>query len=223
MRILVVEDNLGLAALLAERLETRGLKCDVANDLTTAGDLIKVVFYNAILLDLGLPDGDGLDWLRSLGQNRPPVLILTARGNIRERIAGLDAGADDYLVKPADAEEITARLRALMRRPGMRQAVTLQHLNISFDTATRQASYEGVDLNLGSRELDILEILMRHTGKVVPRERFEAALYGGGEAVTSNALEAVVSRLRKRLLEASGVELLHAIRGVGYYLGTKKR
>jgi two-component system response regulator QseB len=223
MRILVVEDNAGLAALLAERLGTRGLECDIAASISAASDLACRVNYDAVLLDLGLPDGDGLSWVRTLGDRRPPILVLTARGTTPERIAGLDAGADDYLVKPADADEITARLRALMRRPGMRQAVTLQHQSLAFDTASRQATYAGTDLNLGVKEAQILEILMRQAGKVVPRERLENALYGVAEAVTPNALEAVVSRLRKRIAEASGTELLHAIRGVGYYLGEKKR
>lgn len=223
MRILIVEDNAGLATLLAERLETRGMKCDAANTLESADAIVKVVPFDAILLDLGLPDGEGLEWLKSLGPSRPPVLVLTARGTLGDRVAGLNTGADDYLVKPADAEEIAARLRALMRRPGLRQSVALTHLGISFDTVTRQAAYGGTDLNLGAKEAEMLEILLRQAGKVVPRERLEAALYGVGDAVTPNALEAVVSRLRKRISEASGTELLHSIRSVGYYLGTKKR
>lgn len=223
LRVIVVEDNPGLARLLAERLQVRGLNCDIAGSLDEARTLLTVSSFDAILLDLGLPDGDGLDLLKGFGADRPPVLVLTARGSLQERISGLNAGADDYLVKPADAEEIAARLRALMRRPGLRQSVTLEHLGILFDTVSREAHFSGKDLNIGAKEADLLELLLRSAGKVVPRERVEAALYGASDAVTPNALEAVASRLRKRLTDAAGQELLHTVRGVGYYLGTKKQ
>lgn len=223
MRVIVVEDNPGLARLLAERLQVRGLNCDIAGNLDDARTLLKVSSFDAILLDLGLPDGDGLDLLKDLGTDRPPVLILTARGSLQERIAGLNMGADDYLLKPADAEEIAARLRALMRRPGLRHSVTLERLGIIFDTVSREGHFADKDLNLGAKEADMLELLLRSAGKVVPRERVEAALYGASDAVTPNALEAVASRLRRRLTDAAGQELLHTVRGVGYYLGTKKQ
>ena len=138
MRILIVEDNARMAELLSEGLGKRGFACDTATDLAGADDYMAVTAYEGIILDLGLPDGDGLDWLGTLPPDRPPVLALTGRGALEERITGLDAGADDYLVKPAEVEEIAARLRAILRRPGTRRPTLLSSGALSFDPATRE-------------------------------------------------------------------------------------
>lgn len=222
MRILLVEDNAALADLLEQRLQKRNIQTDAVGNLADAGDYLRVGEYDAIILDLGLPDGDGLDWLKSLSPERPPVLMLTARGRIEERIQGLDAGADDYLVKPADVDEIAARLRAILRRPGQRDSVVLSHGTVSLQSDNREVRVKGATITLGQRETDLLEIMLRRAGKVIPREVIEGTLYGVDEAVTPNALEALASRLRKRLAEAGEPSILHTVRGVGYYFGNRE-
>ncbi|PWE17789.1 DNA-binding response regulator [Marinicauda salina] len=219
MRILLIEDNRRMAELIAEGLERRGFGVDGAAGLAAADDHVAVTDYDAVVLDLGLPDGDGLEWLRALPADRAPVLILTARHTLSERVDGLDAGADDYLVKPAAIDEIAARLRAMLRRPGRRGPTVLTTGPVSLDPATREVRLSGAPMRLGRRETDLLELLMRRAGAVTPRETIEGALYGAEEAVTPNAVEAVASRLRRRLTEAGAGDMLHAVRGVGYYLG----
>ena len=221
MRTLIIEDNAELARLLAERLGARGIDSDIAGGVTEADDHMAVGRFDAIMLDLGLPDGDGIDWLRGLPADRPPVLILSARSTLDDRVIGLDTGADDYLVKPAEVEEIAARLRALVRRPGRRDPVVLQVGNVTFDTTSRQAEVDGRILAIGRKEADFLEILLRNAGKVVPRERLEGSLYSASDPVTPNALEAVASRLRRRFAEAGEDDILHTVRGVGYFFGRR--
>lgn len=222
MRTLIVEDNAELARLLAERLSARGIDSDIACSITEADDHMAVGQFDAIMLDLGLPDGDGIDWLRGLPADRPPVLILSARSTLDDRVTGLNTGADDYLVKPAEIDEIAARLRALVRRPGRREPIVLKVDNVSFDTTSRQAEVDGRVLAIGRKEADFLEILLRNAGKVVPRERIEGALYSASEPVTPNALEAVASRLRRRFSELGENDILHTVRGVGYFFGKRK-
>jgi two-component system response regulator QseB len=220
VRLLIVEDNARLAALTAEGLGRRGLACDIAHSLDAADTAMATAHYDALVLDLGLPDGDGVDWLaarRRAGES-VPALILTARGSLEERVSGLDAGADDYVTKPAEIDEIAARIRALLRRPGPRANSLLENGSLRFDTATRQASVAGRMLDLGRREADLLEILMRHAGTVVRRAVIEDALYSFAEPVTPNAVEAIVSRLRRRLDQADAGGMLHTIRGLGYML-----
>lgn len=223
MRVLLVEDNVRMAELITEGLARRGFGVEYAGDLNTARDVMAVIKPDAIILDLGLPDGDGLTWLGELNETRPPVLVLTARGALAERVAGLDAGADDYLAKPAEIEEIAARLRALLRRPGRRDPVVLEVGPLRFEPASLEARVDETPLRLGRRETELLELLMRRSGSVVSREAIESVLYGAGEAVTPNAVEAVVSRLRRRLTEAGADKMLHAVRGVGYYLSETMR
>ena len=221
MRTLIVEDNAELARLLAERLNARGIDSDIAGSIGEANDYMAVGQFDTIMLDLGLPDGDGIDWLRGLPSDRPPVLILSARSTLDDRVTGLDTGADDYLVKPAEVDEIAARLRALVRRPGHRDPVVLRVGRVAFDTTSRQAEVDGHRLAIGRKEADFLEILLRHAGKVVPRERLEGVLYSTSDPVTPNALEAVASRLRRRFAEAGEDDILHTVRGVGYFFGTR--
>ena len=219
MRILIVEDAVRLAALLAEALAKHGFASDRAATLAAADDALAVAAYDAIVLDLGLPDGDGLEWLRrKRGQTLAPILALTARGSLAERVAGLDSGVDDYLTKPFAAEEVAARLRALLRRPGPRAAPVLQSGSLRLDVAARRASVGDVSLELSRRELDLLELLLRRAGAVVSKEAIETALYSFDADVTPNAVEAAISRLRKRLDEAGVAGLLHTVRGVGYLL-----
>jgi two-component system response regulator QseB len=222
MRTLIIEDNRELAGLLAERLGARGIDSDIAGGIAEADDHMAVGQFDVIMLDLGLPDGDGIDWLRGLPADRPPVLILSARSTLDDRVTGLDTGADDYLVKPAEVEEIAARLRALIRRPGRRDPVVLTVGDVTFDTTSRQAELSGRPLAIGRKEADFLEILLRNAGKVVPRERIEGALYSAADPVTPNALEAVASRLRRRFAEAGEEDILHTVRGVGYLFGNRR-
>jgi two-component system response regulator QseB len=219
MRILIVEDATRLAALLAEALAKHGFASDRAPTLSAANDALAAAAYDAIVLDLGLPDGDGLEWLkRRRSASLPPVLALTARGTLTERVAGLDAGVDDYLTKPFAADEVAARLRALLRRPGPRAAPILSAGPISLDVAARRATVSGAKLDLSRRELDLLEVLLRRAGAVVSKDAIETALYSFDSEVTPNAVEAIVSRLRKHLDEAGVQGVLHTIRGVGYLL-----
>jgi len=219
VRILIVEDAVRIAALLSEALAKHGFVSDRASTLAAADDALAAADYEAVVLDLGLPDGDGLDWLRrKKGAVMPPILALTARATLDARIAGLDAGVDDYLVKPFAAEEVAARLRALMRRPGPRAALVLQSGPLSLDVAARRAWVSGAPLDLSRRELDLLELLLRRAGAVVSREAIETALYSFNDEVTPNAVEAAVSRLRRHLDEAGASGMLHTVRGVGYIL-----
>lgn len=219
MRILIVEDAARLAALLSEALAKHGFVSDRASSLAAADEALAVASYDAVVLDLGLPDGDGLEWVkRRRGAVSPPILALTARATLEARIAGLDAGVDDYLVKPFAAEEVAARLRALMRRPGPRAAPVLRSGSLSLDVAARRAFVAETPLELSRRELDLLELLLRRAGAVVSRDAIETALYSFNDDVTPNAFEAAVSRLRKRLDEAGASGMLHTVRGVGYIL-----
>jgi two-component system response regulator QseB len=223
MRLLIVEDNDRLATLLADRLSVRGFSADSVQSLSSADDALDACSYDLVVLDLGLPDGDGLDWLtdrRSRGDGPPPTLILTARDGLQDRVAGLDSGADDYVSKPFEIEELAARLRVLLRRPGARSAPVLEIGALRLDLAMREAKLNGSPLGLTRRELDLLELLMRRAGTVVSRSLIDETLYSFDEAFTPNAVEAVVSRLRRKLEEAGGAGYLHTVRGVGYLLRT---
>ncbi|WP_225009002.1 MULTISPECIES: winged helix-turn-helix domain-containing protein [Novosphingobium] len=218
MRLLIVEDNARLAELVAEAMGRRGMACDVAPTLAFADDALACAAYDAVLLDLGLPDGDGRQWLqrqRVRGLD-VPVLMLTARSALDDRIGGLDAGADDYLVKPAETEEIAARLRALLRRPGPRAHPVIEVGAVRFDTGSQRTTVNGTAIDLTRRETALLELLMRHAGSVVRRQQIENSLYGFDDEVSANAVDAIVSRLRRRLVEAGAPQILHTIRGLGY-------
>lgn len=222
VRVLIVEDNARLASLVERGIAPRGFHADVASTLAQADDALRATRYDVIILDLGLPDGDGIAWLARerarVGAEIPPVLILTARAALGDRIAGLDAGADDYLVKPIDVDELAARLRALLRRPGARGMPVIRIGDLSFDVATRMARNYDVPLDLTRREADLLELLMRRAGSVVRKSVIADTLYTYDEPVTPNAIEAIASRLRQKLAAAGAVGVLTTIRGLGYIL-----
>ena len=220
MRLLLVEDNDELSGLLVKSLAATGFGADT---VTTAADALSVLgstHYAAAILDLGLPDDDGLTVLRTLRtrQNTLPVLILTARDGVNDRVTGLRAGADDYLVKPFAIEELVARLEALLRRPGQLLGRSLKLGNLVFDTAARQLFIGGEPQILSARELALLEILMRRSGRVVSKRTVEDQIFGLANDVGSNAIEVYVHRLRKSLQDYGASAVIHTIRGVGYLI-----
>jgi two-component system OmpR family response regulator len=220
VRILLVEDEPEMASVLRIALHKRGILVDHADTLAGGARHVDATPYNALVLDRRLPDGDGLSLvsdLRAAG-NQVPVLMLTARDALDDRVAGLDAGADDYLGKPFAVEELLARLRALLRRPAATQANALDIAALSFDFTHCEASVAGRRLDLPRRELLALETLARRAGRTVLRGALERAVFGFDAEIQSNALDTHVSRLRKKLADTgAGVEIC-SIRGVGYLL-----
>jgi DNA-binding response OmpR family regulator len=222
MRILLVEDEPEIAQALASRLEADGFTVDVADCLAVAIEAVLGAPYRAVLLDRRLPDGDGLALLPVLRTRRPspPVLLVTALDDIPDRVAGLEAGADDYLVKPFAYDELRARLLTRIRRsPAEAPSPPLSVGRLRYDLLSREARVDERPLHLPRRELAILDSLVRRAGRVVMREHLEAEVYGYDDDIQSNALEAHVSRLRRRLSEADAGVVLHGVRGVGYMLG----
>ena len=224
MRLLIIEDNEDLAGLLAKGLRSAGYDSDQFNSAAEARVALQTTTYAALILDLGLPDGDGLDVLRELRQRNDsiPVLLLTARGGLQDRVTGLRSGADDYLVKPFALEELIARLEAQLRRPGQLLGAVLSLGNLAFDTRNRQCAIGGYAQILSARETAVLEILMRSKGRVVSKRQVEDSIFGLSEVVGSNAVEVYVHRLRKQLAEKGANTLIHTIRGVGYLISEDK-
>lgn len=220
MRILLVEDEPEMAAALGAALKNYDMVVDHFSTLTDAEEAVSLNTYAAVLLDRQLPDGDGLALLaklRAKGQG-VPVIVLTARGDLVDRVAGLNAGADDYLGKPFAVEELLARLRAVLRRPAGVASEIVTFGRLSFDFGLRDASVDDKPLDLPRRELLVLETLLRRMGRTVARASLEEAVYSIDDEIQSNALDTHVSRLRRKLSEAqAGIEI-HAIRGVGYLL-----
>lgn len=220
MRLLVVEDEQRIVETLTATLRKAGFTVDAVATATEAKAAIFGIPYDGAILDLGLPDDDGLSVLaaaRAAG-NTLPVLVLTARDAIEDRVTGLDTGADDYLVKPFATTELVARIKALLRRPGGALGVVLQAGNIRFDTVGRDARIGGTTVSLTRREVAILEHLMRRLGRVVPRAVLEDKLYGLEEEIESNTVPVHVHHLRRKLAEYSATAQIHTIRGVGYLL-----
>jgi two-component system response regulator TctD len=224
MRLLVVEDNEELAELLVRGLQSAGYETDVLGSVEDAAAVLQTTFYAALILDLGLPDGDGLTLLRELRhrKNPIPVLVLTARGGLNDRVQGLRGGADDYLVKPFALEELIARLEAQMRRPGHMLGSSLRIANLEFDTRNRQASIDDTPQVLSARETEVLELLMRSKGRVVSKKQVEDQIFGHSGEVASNAVEVYVHRLRKQLADKGARVQVHTIRGVGYLIAEEK-
>lgn len=221
MRTLLVEDHPPLAEAIAEGLAKAGFAVDIAGSVAEAEEAVVLAPYDLAILDLGLPDGNGLDLLREWQtQGAFPTIIMTARGALGDRIAGLDSGADDYIVKPIEIPELVARCRAILRRPGNRESIVLTTGCIRLDTSIREAFCGDARLNLGRRELGLLEVLLRRQNQVAPRSILVEALYDRDTEVTPNAVDAAVSRLRRALTEAEADVSLKTIRGVGWMLST---
>ncbi|MEG3175570.1 response regulator [Sphingomonas sp. RB3P16] len=220
MRILLVEDEAAVAEALIGALSRRGLAVDRARDAAEADAYLAAIDYAAILLDLGLPDGDGMDLLvgmRARGDTRP-VLLLTARGSLDARILGLNEGADEYMVKPFDVDELHARLLAVLRRRDGYVGRLLSCGALRFAVDTRIATVGERVLALSMRETELLELLLRRAGRVVPKRIAEDQLFGLDGDLGSNAIEVYVHRLRKRLDEAATGTQIVTVRGVGYML-----
>lgn len=224
MRVLVVEDNEELAKLIVQGLKTAGYTADCVSTAADARHVLATTGYAAIVLDLGLPDADGLTVLREIRSQKDaiPVLVLTARAGVHDRVEGLRTGADDYLVKPFAFEELVARLEALLRRPRQMLGISLSVANLSLDTDSRQVFIDGEPQILSARESAVLEILMRRKGRVVPKKIVEDQLFGLSGDVSSNAVEVYVHRLRKQLADRKANVQIHTIRGVGYMIGEAK-
>jgi two-component system response regulator QseB len=220
VRVLIVDDNQRLAKLVEKGIGARGFRCDTAGNLADAELALASLHYDAVILDLALPDGDGIAWLRNRRSRPdfPPVLIVTGRVSLEDRVAGLDAGADDYLAKPVDTAEIAARLRALLRRPGPRSHPVLVVGGLVYDVAARSLHHDTVEVPLTQKEAELLELLMRRAGTVVRKSVITDALYRLDEDVTPNAIEALVSRLRQKIGSTSGASPLNTVRGMGYIL-----
>ena len=221
MRILLVEDEPELGTALASRLANEGFIVDHFASLGSAVEAVLGTEYRAVLLDRRLPDGDGLSLLPILRTrpSRPPVIVLSALDDIPDRVAGLEAGAEDYLIKPFAFEELVARLRVMLRRSGSSDAAPCISVGrLEYDLASRETKVEGRPLPLPRRELAIMDALARRAGRVVMREHLQDQVYGFDDDISSNALEAHVSRLRKRLADAGAGVVLHGVRGVGYML-----
>ena len=220
MRLLLVEDNPQLAQLVQDGLCAQGFVIDRCGSLKEALATRSAATYDLILLDLGLPDGDGMNLVRKLRQANDsiPILILTARGGLNDRLTGLDGGADDYLVKPFEIAELAARCRALLRRPGASLGVVLQLGNVALDTTTRTVTVNEQRIDVPPREVALLEQLLRRAEQVVRRSQLEESLYSFGEDVTPNALESAVSRLRRRLAAAEAKVIVRTAHGIGYAL-----
>ena len=218
MRILVVEDDVMLAEAITRALTQSAHAVDSARSGEEADRALATTDYDLVLLDLGLPQMDGFEILKRLRQRRStvPVLILTVRDSLEDRIAGLDLGADDYLTKPFHLSELEARVRALIRRANASASSVLVHGRLKLDMAARRLYCDGQPIELSARELAVLELLLLREGRVVTKQQIVDNLYGWEEASTSNAVEVFIYRLRKKL-EATGVDI-STVRGMGYLI-----
>jgi two-component system OmpR family response regulator len=218
VRILIVEDDPVLADGLTRSLRAADFAVDCAADGSEADHVLASRQYDLVILDLGLPRLDGFEVLRRLRRrgSRVPVLVLTARDALEDRVRGLDLGADDYLTKPFDLPELEARVRALIRRGQSGGPSLITHGSLTLDTAGHRATLNGEPLELSARELGVLEVLMLRSGRVVNKEQLADQLYGWDEEVGPNAIEVYVHRLRRKL-EPAGVTI-RTIRGLGYLL-----
>lgn len=216
MRVLLVEDDENLGDGLCVGLKQSGFTIDWLKDGESAEPAILTGSFDLVVLDLGLPGRSGLNILRSVREREcvTPILILTARDGVSEKVEALDSGADDYVVKPFDLDEVTARLRALQRRRQERAAAALVHGDISLDPAARVVTREGEPIILPRREFAVLETLLENRGRVLSRERLARSLYGWDDEVESNTVEVFIHHLRKKF----GPRLIRTVRGVGYMI-----
>jgi DNA-binding response OmpR family regulator len=222
LRILLIEDHERLSEHIRHGLEMAEFSVEAFSQGDEGLAALETSRFDAVVLDLGLPDRDGLDVLRALRArgDRTPVLILTSRIQVADRVKGLDAGADDYLTKPFAMEELRARLNAILRRPSESLGTVLSAGNLSFDSGAREARVAGRPLALTRRETSLLEHLLRRNGKVVPKDFLEDSLFGLEDGASANTVEVLVHRLRKKLELAAADAVVHTVRGVGYVLTT---
>jgi two-component system, OmpR family, response regulator len=219
MRVLLVEDDQMIAQGLQTALHQDGYTVDWMRDGNSAAAALRDEHFDLVLLDLGLPGRDGLTVLRDLRQrgDATPVLILTARDELRDRVAGLDAGADDYVVKPFDLDEVAARMRSVLRRAAGRGDPCIEHRGIRLDPVTHCVERNGTPVLLSGHEFAVLEALLQRPGAILSRAQLEDRLYGWGEQqVESNAVEVYIHGLRRKL----GADAIRTLRGVGYFVPT---
>jgi two-component system response regulator QseB len=216
MRLLLVEDDRMIGDGLRAALRSENFAVDWVYDAPAATQALQSDRFDLVLLDLGLPKGHGLDVLRALRgrKDATPVIVLTARDALGDRVAGLDAGADDYLVKPFEFDELNARMRAVLRRHAGRSQPLLEHDGVTLDPATHEVKRHGEPVLLSAREFAVLEALMIRPGAILSRTQLEDRLYGWGDAIESNAVSVYVHQLRRKL----GAEFIQNMRGVGYFL-----
>ncbi|MBT3068161.1 response regulator [Rhodoferax sp. U11-2br] len=216
MRLLLVEDDVMIGEAVLDLLRAEGYAVDWVKDGAHADEVLREHGYDLLLLDLGLPKLDGLTVLEHLRarKDRVPVLIATARDALNQRVAGLDKGADDYIIKPYEFDELLARIRALLRRAAGRAEPVYEHLGVSIDPATREVWVRGQAVSLSAREWSVLELLLARPGMVLSRKQLEDKLYSWRDEVSSNAVEVYIHGLRKKL----GAELIQNVRGVGYMM-----
>lgn len=216
MRVLLVEDDSMIAQGLETALRQDGYTVDWVRDGPAAAGALHSSSFDIVLLDLGLPGRDGLSVLRELRQrgDATPVIILTARDELRDRIAGLDAGADDYIVKPFDLDEVAARMRSVLRRVAGRGDPCIQHRDIRLNPITHTVERNGEPVLLSAHEYAVLEALLQRPGAILSRAQLEDRLYGWGEQVESNAVEVYIHGLRRKL----GTDAIRTLRGVGYFV-----
>lgn len=220
MKILFVEDNARLAELTQKNLKNSGIVCDIASNLEDAKHQLKSFQYDAAVLDINLPDGNGLDFLKQIRKekNQLPVIILTANLDFDIKIEGLDIGADDFLTKPFKIEELVARLRAILRRPKNLQDKNIQIKNVLFNTSNFELKISGNNIDIHKKECQVLELLMKKYNQVVTKNELEDKLYQIDRDIQSNSLEVAIHRLRKVLEDGKSEISITNIRGVGYKL-----
>lgn len=224
MNIVIVEDQEELSKLIAERLDKTGIKSQSAASGEQALDLIDPEIHDLIVLDRGLPDMEGLELLKILREDgiKIPVLILTAKDELGDKVAGLNSGADDYLVKPFEMDELIARIHALYRRPSQAMDMVLSLGNIEFHSTENSLEVAGRHTELTAKEKEALERLIRLPGRVVSKDTLLLALYGHGDEGSHNSVEVVMHRLRKKLEEAGANIEIKTLRGIGYLIKDKK-
>jgi len=224
MRVLLVEDHKNLVSLLAKALAQAGLDVDSVGSVEEADLSVRTMHYAAVILDLGLPDADGLVLLDRMRRrhDQTPVLILSARGALGDRVVGLDKGASDYLVKPFATDEFIVRVQALLRRPPNVERHVLAMGNVSLQPDDRQVLVAGKSCEVPAREAEVLEILLKRAGLVVSHEVLQAQIFGATHGGASNATEVYVHRLRRMLADAGANVHIHTIRGAGYLMTLDK-
>jgi DNA-binding response OmpR family regulator len=220
MRVLLVEDDGMIGESVRTALRQSGFAVDWVRDGEAADATLASERFDVVLLDLGLPRRDGIELLKTLrGRgDRTPVIVLSARDALASRVGGLDAGADDYLLKPFELDELLARMRAVMRRHDGRAASAVQVGDVVLDAATKQVSRAGLPVPLSAREFALLEALMARPGAILSRAQLEDRLYGWGDQIDSNAISVFIHQLRRKL----GEDFIQTVRGVGYYVGTPR-